>query len=462
MHIPHSVKLIASELQSINAKPIIVGGFVRDSLMKRLKSKDIDIEVYGIEDIELLRKSLEKLAPVYEVGKSFGVLKMSFMDYELDISLPRLESKTGSGHRGFSVKTHADISFKQASSRRDFTMNAIGYDVEEQRYLDPHQGQKDIENRLIRIVNKESFVEDPLRILRAIQFSARLDFTLEKETLSLCQKMVADKMLDELPKERIFEEIKKLLLQSDKPSKGFILMDELGALFPEIVDLKDVPQNPKYHPEGDVFTHTMMSLDALAQEKIDDDKEKLILMLAILCHDFGKPETTKVHEGVISAINHENVGLKPTEIFIRRLSDESALFESIAPLVAHHLKPSQLFSQKSKSSAIRRLSVKVDLKRLVSVARADFLGRTTKEAQSGFYEAGKWLLEEAERLHVLTQAPQALLQGRDLIKAGLEPGSSFKVILDQAYELQLEGEFSTNSEARIWLENYIYLKEKSR
>lgn len=455
MYIPEIVNKVSKKLQSINAKAIIVGGYVRDSLMNCSDSKDIDIEVYGVQDIDVLKSTLEVFGPIHEVGKSFGVLKMTAEGYDLDISLPRLESKTGSGHKGFTVSLHADISFEQASSRRDFTMNAIGYDIHEQVYLDPHNGKKDIKNKVIEIVNAKSFMEDPLRILRAVQFSARLGFVLEENTLALCQDMVRNKMLEELPKERIFEEMKKLLLKSEQPSKGFMLMDEMGALFPEISLLKGVPQSPIYHPEGDVFIHTMMSLDVMAKENFDDDKEKLLLMLAVLCHDFGKPETTVLKDGQVRAINHENVGLKPTETFIKALSDDKTLLDDILPLVQHHLKPSQFFSQKSKSSAIRRLSVKVNLQRLIIVARADFLGRTTKEAKNGFYEAGAWLLAEAKKLQVLTKAPVSLLQGRDLINLGLEPGLLFKEILDKAYERQLEGEFSTYIQAQAWLVDYI-------
>lgn len=455
MYIPSTIMTIQSLLETIDAKAIIVGGYVRDTIMGMSESKDIDIEVYGIDDINKLKMTLESIAPVYEVGKSFGVLKMSLKGYDLDISLPRVESKTGSGHRGFSVVLQHDISFEKAASRRDFTMNAIGYDLQTQSYLDPYHGKVDIENRTIRMVNNLSFVEDPLRVLRAVQFCARFAFSLDEETLALCQKMVQQKMLDELPKERIFDEVKKLLLKSTKPSLGFKLLDDMGALFPEIKALKGVVQDSKYHPEGDVFVHTMRSLDVMAQEINLDEKEKLILMLAVLCHDFGKPESTQNIDGTISAMGHENKGLQPTKDFINRFTDETALFESVAPLVQHHLKPSQFYAQQSKSAAIRRLSVKVNIERVIAVARADFLGRTTKEAQSGIYKAGLWLRHEAEKLNVLKSSPKPLLGGRDLIEQGLKPSVAFKEILATAYDQQLEGIFKNEDDARAWLKVYL-------
>jgi len=455
MYVPNIVLDIHNLLKSIDVKAVVVGGYVRDRIMGLSGSKDIDIEVYGVNDIETLKTTLERIAPVHEVGKSFGVLKMTLNGYDLDISMPRTESKTGSGHRGFSVVLQENMDFEKASLRRDFTMNAIGFDLESQSYLDPHGGQEDIAKKRICMVNKESFIEDPLRILRAVQFAARLGFTLDDDTLVLCQKMVKNKMLDELPKERVFDEIKKLLLRSKKPSYGFKLLDEMGALYPELEALKGVAQNPKYHPEGDVFTHTMLSLDVMAKEPVADEKEQLILMLAVLCHDYGKPETTELIDGTIRALKHESAGLKPTKLFISRLTDELNLFENVAPLIEHHLKPSQFYAQKSKASAIRRLSVQVNIERLIAVARADFLGRTTKEAEEGIYKAGLWLRQEADKLEVLRKSPQPFLGGRDLIALGLKPGILFKEILATAYEQQLDGTFKDDKEARKWLEGYL-------
>jgi tRNA nucleotidyltransferase (CCA-adding enzyme) len=391
VQLPSAVLRISEVLQAIDAKAIIVGGYVRDSVLGVKQSKDIDIEVYHVSDIERLKSTLESLAPVYEVGRSFGVLKMDLEGYAFDISLPRTESKSGKGHRGFSVTFESGIEFSEAARRRDFTMNAMGYDIQQGLLLDPYKGQEDLSEKILRVVDPHSFIEDPLRILRAVQFAARFELTMEPNSLKLCQEMVASGMLKELAKERVFDELKKLLLKAKRPSIGFELLDEVGALFSEIKALQGVEQSSVYHPEGDVYTHTMMSIDAMDLNDIEDEKEQLILKLAILCHDFGKPATTKRIDGKIKSIAHETAGLTPTENFIKAISDETGLIEAVLPLVEHHLKPSQFFTANSGDAAIRRLSTKVNIERLIRVAKADFLGRTTKEAKEGVYAAGIWL-----------------------------------------------------------------------
>ncbi len=447
-----TLKLCDTLIES-GARPIIVGGYVRDFFMHK-ESKDIDIEVYSISSLETLKSRLEPLGSVHEVGKSFGVLKIHLDGYDFDISLPRTEIKTAKGHKGFHIQTNGYLDFVTAARRRDFTMNAIGYDVVTSSVIDPYSGQEDIANNIIRHVNDESFIEDPLRVLRAAQFAARFNFKLDANTLKLCQNMVKKKMLDELPKERVFEEYKKLLLKADKPSLGFELLDKLGALFPELKALQGIVQDDTYHPEGDVWTHTMMSLDAMAELKTGDDKKDLTLLLAVLCHDLAKAETTQIIDGKIRAIGHENI-LEPTISLLDRLSNEKDLCNEIASLVKTHLMPSQLYKQNSKDSAIRRLSTRVNIEDLVLLAKADHFGRTTQEAIKREYPAGEWLLKKAQELNVHTERPKAYLQGRDLIKRGLSAGKEFKKILDDAYEAQLEGEFLSYEEALIWLKNYL-------
>ncbi len=451
MTLPDSVHKISQKLNEIGAEGVVVGGYVRDKLAGTGESKDIDIEVYHINDLDLLKQTLSSITSVYEVGRSFGVLKMSFDGYDFDISLPRTESKTGRGHRGFSVTLESDLDFKQAARRRDFTINAMGYDISKQKLLDPFGGADDLADKILRVVDVKHFAEDPLRVLRAVQFAARFELTMDASSLTLCQKMVAEGMLDELPKERIFEELKKLLLQSRKPSIGFGLLDKMQALYPEIKALQNVAQNPHYHPEGDVYTHTMMSLDAMACLDVEEPKERLILMLAVLCHDFGKPATTQEIDGKIRSLGHEKAGLEPTRQFLERFSDEMKLVEAVLPLVEHHLKPSQFYADQSSDAAIRRLSTKVNMRRLIYVAKADFLGRTTPEALAGNYEAESWLLERCQALDVLHSRPKPFLGGKDLLALGLQPSPHFKEILDYAYDEQLKGSFYDRESALKWL-----------
>ncbi|HIC78144.1 MAG TPA: CCA tRNA nucleotidyltransferase, partial [Sulfurovum sp.] len=229
MKIPKIIETISKKLKDKNAKAIVVGGSVRDHFLS-LPIKDYDVEVYGLASIEELESILVQYGSVNLVGKSFGVLKFSYEGEEYDFSFPRTEDRVGIGHRGFDVTCNGLLSFKEASIRRDFTINAMGYDVEKRIFLDPYGGMSDIKNRTLRHIDDDTFVEDALRVYRAVQFVARFEFTLCGETVELCSRMVEQGMLEELAKERIYEEFKKLLLKSPQPSIGFELMRELGII----------------------------------------------------------------------------------------------------------------------------------------------------------------------------------------------------------------------------------------
>ena len=449
MYLPQIIKIISKELKKLNAKAIVVGGAVRDHFLG-LPSKDYDIEVYGLENIETLQKLLSKYGSVNLVGKSFGILKFVYKGKEYDFSFPRREQKVSIGHRGFDIVCDGFMSFKEASLRRDFTVNALGYDVEEESFLDPFRAKEDIESKILRHINSKTFIEDPLRVYRAVQFSARFGYTLDKDTYQLCHNMVKDGVLDDLPKERVYIEFKKLLLKSPKPSIGFELMRELGVIeryFPELYALIGVPQSPIWHPEGDVWTHTLMALDKMVELKMGDEKYDLKMMFAILCHDLGKATHTQINPDKISAIGHEKAGVEPTKSLLYRLTNEHDFIESILPLVRYHLAPSIYFRGEAKDSTIRKLATKVNIEELVTVARADFLGRTTKASLKGVYKAGDWLLKKAEELDVYNEPLKPILQGRDLIELGFTPSKDFKTLLNAVYNEQLEGRVDSISEA---------------
>lgn len=462
MQIPQILKTISKRFHEKGAKAIVVGGSVRDHFF-HLPIKDYDVEVYGLTSFSELENVLSEFASVNLVGKSFGVVKFIYEGEEYDFSFPRLESKNGKGHRGFDVQVDGTLDFATAARRRDFTINAMGYDIEEERFLDPFNGRSDLHSRILRHIDDSSFVEDPLRVYRAVQFCARFELTLAEETKVLCRRMIEKDMLEELPKERVYAEFKKLFLKAKKPSVGFELMRALGVLryFPELEATIGVPQDPKYHPEGDVWVHTMLSIDAMASILSNEErrvkseewneKKKLKLLFAVLCHDFGKPLTTTVEEERIKAIGHEKAGIEPTRSFMYRLTEEHDFIESILPLVEHHLKPSQFYKQGAKAGAIRRLANQVNIEELVLVAKADFLGRTTPEAKTGRYAAEEWLLEKAAQLKVKNGPLRALLQGRDLIALGMQPSEKFGVILDEVYELQLDGVVSGKEEALAYV-----------
>jgi len=447
MNLPNSLIKIAKKLDTLGAVAIVVGGSVRDFLLD-LPVKDIDIEVYNIDSYERLATILSEFGKVNIVGKNFGVVKLTINSLEYDFSLPRLEQKIDKGHKGFSVKLDSKLSFTQAASRRDFTINAMGYNILQKTLIDPFKGKSDLLTKTLQIVDSSTFVEDPLRVYRAVQFAARFNFKLSSETFALCKKMVDSNMLEELPKERIYQEFNKLLLRAKKPSVGLNLLKELGVLkyFPELNALIGVPQEPTYHTEGDVWIHTLMVVDQMAKLKSGNLQQDIIMMLSALCHDFGKPATTKIINGKITAYNHDRAGIEPTVAFLKRLTDDKKLIKSVSDFVLYHLRIAQLYKGGAKAGAIRRLAVKINIKELELLARADYFGRISKNKKETF-EAGEWILKKAKELNCQTTPVKPLVNGKDLIALGLSPSPQFKKILQTLYNAQLDGKITTKKEA---------------
>jgi len=220
------LKKVLNKIIQNDATPILVGGCVRDYFLN-LNVKDYDVEVYGLNTLEELEKILEEFGSVNLVGKSFGIVKLSTPDMEYDFSFPRLENKVGQGHTGFDVIIDGTLDFKNASKRRDFTINSIGYDYKNKVFLDPFNGIEDIKKKLLKHIDDSTFIEDPLRVYRAIQFSARFEFSLDSHTFDLCKKIAQTEEFSEISKERIYEEYKKLFLKSKQPSLGLKLLNKL-------------------------------------------------------------------------------------------------------------------------------------------------------------------------------------------------------------------------------------------
>lgn len=460
MNLPQTLIDISRHLSVIGAKAIVVGGSVRDHYLG-LQCKDYDVEVYGLRSMQELHDALKEHGDINLVGKSFGVLKFTQDGEEYDFSFPRTESNTGVGHRDFDINTDGFMSYKQASKRRDFTINSMGYDIQSCTFVDPHGGLLDLEQKILRHIDDETFVEDPLRVYRAIQLASRFGFELDLATAKLCRQMVQDDMLEALPKERIYEELKKLLLKSPAPSVGFEMMRELDVLrhYPELKAIVKVQQSPKWHPEGDVWIHTMMALDAMRAElnaESVDKKYQIMFLLAILCHDLGKATNTTVDDdGTIHSYGHEFAGIKPTESLLESFGVEHNIIKSILPLVEHHLKPSQFYRAKSSDKAIRKLATKVNISQLVVVAKADSLGRTTADALAGKYPPKEWLLQKAEVLNVKDRKLENIIQGRDLMELGFKPSEYFGKIIEDVYQKQLDGELSTKTEALEYVKNHF-------
>ena len=296
---------MARSVRDAGGRALIVGGWVRDRLMGRT-SKDVDLEVYGVP-APRLRELLAAFGSVNTVGESFTVYKVA----GIDVALPRRESKTGPGHRGFEVTGDPDLPFEEAARRRDFTINAVAWDPLTGEYLDPFDGRRDLEARVLRAVDPLTFGDDSLRVLRAVQFAARFELSVEPGTIEICRRLP----LDDLPPERVWGEIEKLLLHAARPSRGWALALELGIidrLFPELQALVGCPQEPEWHPEGDVWVHTLMVVDQ-ARTRIDDLErpQQITVMLGAVCHDLGKPPTTAFVDGRIRSIDHEQAGVAP-------------------------------------------------------------------------------------------------------------------------------------------------------
>jgi len=426
---------IAQRIREEGGRALIVGGWVRDRLMGR-SCKDVDLEVYGLP-ADRLKDVLGAFGNVNTVGESFTVYKVA----GVDVSLPRRESRVGRGHRGFEVIGDPNLSFTEAARRRDFTVNAIAWDPLTAEYIDPFDGRRDIAARLLRAVDVQTFGEDSLRVLRAVQFAARFEFTLDAATADLCREIA----LDDLPSERIWMEIEKLLLQAPRPSIGFALALDLGVisrLFPEIHAMVGCKQEPEWHPEGDVWVHTLMVVDQ-ARTRIDDldRSHQIVVMLGAVCHDLGKPLTTAFVAGRIRSIDHEQAGVAPATAVLDRLNihtiDGYDVRKQILGIVAHHLKPGMFRQSPTPVSdgAFRRLSEKVDLELLARLAKSDCLGRT------GHFDcsAMDWFLDRARDLGVQHAPPDPLVKGRHLLALGLKPGPRIGVILRQIYEKQLDG-----------------------
>ncbi len=434
---------IAVAVRDAGGRALIVGGWVRDQLMGR-ESKDVDVEVYGIP-ANRLRQLLEPFGRVEAVGESFQVYKVG----DIDVSLPRRESKSGRGHRGFEVTGDPAMPVAEAVRRRDFTINAIAWDPLTEEYVDPLDGRGDIGRRLLRVADPATFPDDSLRVLRAIQFAARLDFTLDDQTRALCRAIP----LDDLPAERIWGEFDKLLF-APRPSVGFALALDLGVvarLFPELHALVGCPQEPEWHPEGDVWVHTLQVIDQ-ARLRIDDlpRPQQLAIMLGAVCHDFGKPATTAFVDGRIRSIDHEEQGVAPTLTFLDRVNVRSIggydIRHQVAGMTAQHLKPGMWFKVRDEvgDGAFRRLAHKVDLELLARLAKADCEGRRPGRFDCS---AMDWFLQRARSLGVEHRPPAPMLLGRHVLALGVAPGPRVGEILKAVYEQQLDGTITTLDEA---------------
>ncbi len=450
-HIPQKTIQLADAVRRSGGRALLVGGCVRDWLMQQ-QPKDWDVEVYNLAPATL-RELLESFGRVDAVGEAFTVYKLGA---DLDVSIPRRERKHGRGHRAFVIEGDPSMTFEEALRRRDFTINAILQDPLTGELIDPFDGQMDIDNKILRAVSNETFAEDSLRVLRAAQFAARFEFDIEPETIEMCRAID----VTDLPRERIWGEMEKLLLRALHPSIGLKWLTELGVtaqLFPEIESLIGVPQENEWHPEGTVDVHTYLVVDR-ARELINDlpYAKQVTVMLGALCHDFGKPATTAFVEGRWRSRGHEEAGVAPTESFLERLNIHTInnydARAQVVALVRDHLKPGEFYKKRDEvgDGAFRRLARRCELDLLYRVARADSLGRNAAWVPRDKWfdaTAQEWFINRARELEVEQRAPAEILMGRHLKKMGLNPSPLFGKILKAVYEMQLDGRVSTLEEA---------------
>lgn len=453
MNLPAELASLLREVPALN-RAYLVGGCVRDSLLG-LVHQDFDLEVYGVS-YEALARALRRYGRVDLVGKSFGVIKFSSRNGgQWDFSLPRRDSKRSAGHTGFQVEFAPDLPPREAAGRRDFTINALMFDPRTGEYLDFFGGRDDLHKRLLRHTSS-AFVEDPLRVLRGMQFAARFELTPTPETIELCRSIAST--YSELAVERVGLEWFKWAVAGQRPSAGLRFLQATGWLrhFPELAALDGTPQDPEWHPEGDVFTHTCHCCDALVQLpewQCADLTTKRVLMFAVLAHDFAKPQTTHPAErdGRLRIVSpgHEEQGGPLAEAFLTRIGAPNEIKERVPPLVKHHLAHLQMASDRS----VRRLANALKpatIEELCLVMIADQFGRPPKPRV--IHPGVVGLRTKAEALRLQAEAPKPLLQGRHLIARGLQPGAEFGTLLQAAFEVQLEGGFTDLDGALQWLD----------
>lgn len=441
--------------------PRLVGGCVRDWLLG-IEPADFDVEVGGIS-FDHLQAILGPFGATDIVGRSFGVIKLRLPSGDYDFSLPRRESKTGAGHRGFAISPDPSLTDAEAAARRDFTVNAIAYDPFADALIDPLGGERDLRAGILRHTGP-AFSEDPLRVLRAFQLAARFGFTLAAETAEVCRGM--DGTFKELPVERIWGEWDKWATKSTKPSLGLVVLKATGWLahFPELAALDGCPQEPEWHPEGDVFTHTGHCLDALAS--LSDWQEapaakRRQLTFGVLAHDFGKPATTARMEkrGVLrwTSLGHESAGVEPTQRFLERIGAPHDLAAAVCPLVqnhhAHHHGRNGIFTDTQVRRLARRLAP-ATIDDICSVMIADSRGRPPLHSPDTLAYIER-LRKRAHALALQHASPKPLILGRHLVKRGIQPGPAFRTILDAAFEAQLDGAFTDEAAGEAWLQNHL-------
>jgi len=438
--------LIAKEIKKQKGTIFEVGGTVRDSFLNlNKKDKDIDCEVYGLSALQL-EKILSSFGKVDLTGKSFAVYRI----FNLEISLPRKDRKIGDKHQDFYIKVSPFLPYREACLRRDFTVNAIMRNVLTGEIIDPLNGISDIKKGIIRAADMKHFAEDPLRPYRAARFAAYLGFSIDLDTIKLCRKII----IDSLPYERIFGELKKILVEAKYPGRGIQILLDMGLFINEPLINKMVlcPQEPMWHPEGNVFLHTLLSLNTAVtfREKLKKKDDKLVLMLSVMFHDIGKVFTTRVEtsgkkKGRIISPGHQSIGVKYAGKILKKWKVPNIIIKRVKSLISAHHRIYDLWIVRDKitAGAIRRLLRDVEIEILKSVFISDKFGRGQKLENS---VEVKWLEQKIKELKIEKNQLKPIIMGRDLLSLGLKQSPKVGIYLKEIYNAQLDGLFLTKEE----------------
>ncbi|MBS1987308.1 CCA tRNA nucleotidyltransferase [Candidatus Dependentiae bacterium] len=428
------IMTIIQTLSVHGGRVLLVGGGVRDLLLGN-QCKDLDIEIHGLS-AEAVQETLARFGMLFVVGKSFGVFRID--GFDVDWSLPRSDSFG----RKPTVVVDPHMSLKQAFRRRDLTINAMGIDLVTYELIDPFNGFEDLKRKLLRCTDPTLFVEDPLRFYRVMQFIGRFGMHPDDELNRICATMD----ITSISVERIEVEFQKLLLRSAQPSSGIAWLAAIGrieAVLPELAATRGVEQDPRWHPEGDVFTHSLQALDAAVVYSYDDLQRTLALRYAALCHDLGKVSTTvRGLDGSITSYGHETAGVPLAKRLLARIMRNKELIDLVALLVRHHMAPGQFVSNGAKPRAYKRLAhalyPQATLALLADLACADACGRNAAGAAPlKSCPAIEQFRVQAAKAQVIHAPEEPILKGRDLLDR-VSPGPELGKLLDRAYQLQVE------------------------
>lgn len=441
-----NIYTIVESLDVSGGRALLVGGAVRDLLLEK-SVKDLDIEVHGM-GIDQVEAILKRFGPVRTVGKQFGVLKIDGID--ADWSIPRSDS---SGRKP-KVTLDPYMNSKEAFSRRDLTINAMGIDLITFQLEDPFNGLHDLENNILRAPDAQKFKEDPLRFFRVMQFVGRLQMQPDKELNDICKNMD----LSDVAKERVYLEFEKLFTKSENPSLGIQWLQDIGRLqeiLPEVYNTIGIPQDPIWHPEGDVFEHTKQAMDAAAQHKYDSADEKFLMVCGLMCHDLGKAIATQEIDGRIRSIQHDIKGMALAYDLLDRITGKNEVKAIVKKMVKFHMAPGQFIKNGAGHKAYKRLAQKLDpelnCKQLALVAVCDKAGRNPVKGNplpDKMFPDIQEFIDNAKKYGVITAPEEPILKGRDVIDY-IPPGPKMGRALSLAYKLQITKGIRDKEELKI-------------